>query len=270
MTRAIKYTALVLAASRRGAEDPVARVQNLSHKCLVNLNGTVMVDRVISVLKATPEIGRIFVSVESADILRQVPHLAAMLDAGEVTALVSEGNLAHSIAKGAGEISDAYPLIVTTADNALHLPEMLSHFCLQVSESDADVLVAMTPAELILAKYPEGQRAFHRLKGGAYSSCNLYCIRTAKGIGAARAFATGGQFGKKPERIIHAFGLWAFILYKLRLVSIYGVMRQISRALGLNIKVSMLPWAEAPIDVDNAKDYALVTEILQRREGRRS
>lgn len=265
-----KLTALVLAASRRGADDPVAKVQNLSHKCLVRLNGTVMLERVIAALKAIPEIGRIFVSIESPEILKGVPRLAAMLGAGEITALTSEGNLADSIAKGAGEIADAHPLIVTTADNALHTPEMLSHFCAQIGSSSADIMVTMTPADIILAKYPSGQRAFHRLRDGAFSSCNLYCIRTLKGVGAARAFATGGQFGKKPERIIGAFGLWAFLLYKLRLVTIEGVMRQISRALDMKVEVSMLPWAEAPIDVDNAKDYALVTDILERQEGRQS
>jgi hypothetical protein len=264
-----RYTALVLAASRRGADDPVAKIQNLSHKCLVKLNGVVMVERVIAAMRATPEIGRIFVSIESPDILRRAPTLAAWIDAGEIVPLASEGNLAHSIAKAAAEIPDAHPLIITTADNALHTHEMLSYFCGQVSASDADVLVAMTPAEAILAKYPGGQRAFHRLKGGAYSSCNLYCMRTTKGAGAARAFATGGQFGKKPERIIKAFGLWSFVLYKLRLVTIDGVMRQISRALGLSVKVSLLPWAEAPIDVDNAKDFALVTKILEQSEGKR-
>lgn len=262
-----KFTALVLAASRRGADDPVARIQNLSHKCLVKLNGTVMVERVIDALRKTPEVGRIFVSIESPEILRGVPALAGMMDRGEITALGSEGNLAQSVAKAGGEITDPYPLLITTADNALHLPEMLSYFCAEVDKTEADALVAMTPAQKILDKYPGGQRAFHRLKDGAYSSCNLYCIKTAHGVTAANAFATGGQFGKKPERIITAFGLWAFLLYKLRLVSIAGVMRQISRALGLDVKVSLIPWAEAPIDVDNAKDYELVSRILADREG---
>jgi GTP:adenosylcobinamide-phosphate guanylyltransferase len=265
-----KYTALVLAASRRGADDPVARIQNLTHKCLVKLNGTVMVERVIDALRKTPEVGRIFVSIESPEILRSAPSLAAWMDKGEITPLTSEGSLAESIAKAAGEIPNPYPLIITTADNALHLPEMLSYFCKEVEKTEADVLVAMTPAQLILDKYPGGQRAFHRLKDGAYSSCNLYCIKTARGVSSASAFATGGQFGKKPERIINAFGLWAFLLYKLRLVSIAGVMRQISRALKLDVKVSLIPWAEAPIDVDNAKDYELVTRILAAREGVRA
>jgi GTP:adenosylcobinamide-phosphate guanylyltransferase len=262
------FTALVLAASRRGAQDPVAQIQNLSHKCLVKLNGVPMVERVINALRGGKQIERIFVSIENPDILRTVPTLAAMLDKGEIVAVKSEGNLAQSIYAAAAEIPDPYPLVISTADNALHTPEMMDYFCDEVATADADVLVAMTRAQLILDKYPGGQRAFHRLKDEAYSSCNLYCLKTERGVKAAEAFATGGQFGKRPKRIIGAFGIWAFILYKLRLVTLDGVMRQISRAMGVIVKASRMPWAEGPIDVDNAKDYALVTSILEAREGK--
>jgi GTP:adenosylcobinamide-phosphate guanylyltransferase len=265
-----KYTALVLAASRRGAQDPVAQIQGLSHKCLVRLNGTPMVQRVIEALRGAKHIGRIFVSIENPETLRAVPALAAMLDKGEITPVRSEGNLAASVYTAVGEIKDAFPLIISTADNALHTPELNDHFCNEIAATDADVLVGMTRAQLILDKYPGGQRAFHRLKDDAYSSCNLYCIKTPSGVKAAEAFATGGQFGKKPQRIINAFGILAFILYKLRLVSLDGVMAQVSRALKVRVKKTLIPWAEGPIDVDNAKDYALVTSILEAREGKRA
>lgn len=264
----VKFTALVLAASRRGAQDPVAQIQNLSHKCLVMLNGVPMVQRVIEGLRGAQKISRIYVSIEDPNILRSVPALAAMLDKGEIMTVKSEGNLAQSVYNAVAEIASPFPLIVSAGDNALHTPEMIDHFCGEIEKSDSDVFVGMTRAQLILDKYPGGQRAFHRLKDEAYSSCNLYCLKNEKGVKAAEAFATGGQFGKKPERIINAFGIWAFILYKLRLVTLDGVMRQISRAMKVNVRASLIPWAEGPIDVDNAKDYALVTKILEEREGK--
>jgi hypothetical protein len=263
-----RFTALVLAASRRGAQDPVAQIQGLSHKCLVTLNGAPMVQRVIDSLRGATTIGRIFVSIENPEILRSVPALAAMLDNGEIVAVPSEGNLAQSVYRAVGAINDPFPLIISTADNALHTSELNDYFCTEIDKGSSDVFVGLTRAQLILDKYPGGQRAFHRLKDGAYSSCNLYCIKTAHGVKAAEAFATGGQFGKKPHRIIAAFGIIAFILYKLRLVSLDGVMRQISRALKINVEATLIPWAEGPIDVDNAKDYALVTSILETREGK--
>lgn len=266
----VKFTALVLAASRRGAQDPVAQIQGLSHKCLVKLNGVPMVQRVIDGLRGAKHIARIYVSIEDPAILRTIPAVADMLDKGEIATVPSEGNLAQSVYKAASEIATPFPLIISAGDNALHTPEMIDHFCAEVAATEGDAFVAMTRAQLILDKYPGGQRAFHRLKDEAYSSCNLYSLKTASAVKAAEAFATGGQFGKKPERIINAFGIWAFILYKLRLVTLDGVMRQISRAMKVTVKKSLIPWAEGPIDVDNAKDYALVTKILEEREGKRA
>ena len=64
--------------------------------------------------------------------------------------------------------------------------------------------LGLTPASYVLEKYPEGQRAFHRLRCGAYSGCNMYALLTPDGVRGARAFATGGQFAKNPARLIAA------------------------------------------------------------------
>lgn len=260
-------TALVLAASRKGPGDAVAQIQNKSHKCLVSLNGTAMIERVIQTVVDTKAVTRIFISVEDPAILREVPKVAAWLDSGMIVPVKSEGNLAESIFSAVQEIPDPYPLIITAGDNALHTPEMLEHFCAEVSKSDADAFIGMTQAQLILDKYPEGARAFHRLKDGAYSSCNLYAVNNDKGVNGAKPFATGGQFGKKPMRIAKAFGLLSLILYKLQWLTLEGVAKRISKAIKAKTDAVLMPWAEGPIDVDNPKDYALVTKILKAQEG---
>ena len=43
-------TALVLAASRRGSDDPVAALVGESHKCLVKIAGKPMLERVVQAL----------------------------------------------------------------------------------------------------------------------------------------------------------------------------------------------------------------------------
>lgn len=265
---AAPFTALVLAASRRGPEDPVAQIQGLSHKAQVALNGVPMVLRVIRTLMATPQVGRIYVSVESPDVLTAIPELADLLANGSITAVDSKPDLFQSVMHAVTEIDNPCPMIISTADNALHTPEMYEHFCTQALEGGEQCYIGITRAQLILDKYPEGQRAFHRLKDDAYSSCNLYALMDRGAVSAAKAFATGGQFGKKPMRILKAFGLIALIMYKWKLVSLDGVMRQISRKTGMSTRAILMPWAEGPIDVDNAKDYALVTKILEDREGK--
>lgn len=260
-------TALVLAASRKGPGDAVAQIQGKSHKCLITLNGTAMIERVLQTVVDTPEISRIFISIEDANVLREVPKVAAWLDSGMIIPITSQGNIAESLFSAVQDIPDPYPLIVTAGDNALHTPEMLSHFCNEVSQTDADAFFGMARGQLILDKYPEGARAFHRLKDDSYSSCNLYAVTNDKGVNGAKPFATGGQFGKKPMRIAKGFGLLSLILYKMQWLTLDGVTKRISKAIKAKTHVVLMPWAEGPIDVDNPKDYTLVTKILKGIEG---
>ena len=263
------FTAIILAASRRGPGDDVAQIQNKSHKCLVRLNGTAMIERVVQAVLDTPAIKRIYVSIEDPSVLKDVPKVSSWLDDGTLQTIRSEGNLAESLISAVDQIPDPYPLVVTAADNALHTSEMLSHFCSEVSKSDADAFAAMTRAQLILDKYPEGARAFHNLKDGAYSSCNLYAVTSDAGLEGSKPFATGGQFGKKPWRIAKGFGLLSLLLYKLKWLTLDGVMARMSKAIKAKAAAVLIPWAEGPIDVDNPKDYALVTKILKAKEGDR-
>lgn len=261
------FTVLVMAASRRGADDSVARIQGLSHKCLVVLDGIPMLQRVVDVLLAVPEVGRVVISIESPDIVASVPHLAALMAEGRISTVPSADTLFASVEKAVAAIDQPYPLLISTADNALHTPEMVSHFARECSKGTADIYVGMTRAADVLAAYPDGMRAFHRFRDEGYSSCNLYCLMSPKTLKAARAFEGGGQFGKKPRRILKAFGLATLICYKLRLLTLAQMARLLSRRNKLAVEVVLMPFAEAPIDVDNPKDFALTEKILKARRG---
>lgn len=261
-----EFAALVLAAGRG---DAVAQIQNKSHKYLVSLNGTAMIERVLQAVVNTGPVKRVFISIEDPAVLRQVPKVAQWLDDGTLVPIRSESNLAQSLITAVDQIPDPYPLIITAGDNALHTAEMLEHFCTAVSHGDAAAYIAVTRAPLILEKYPEGARAFHRLKDGAYSSCNLYAVTSDAGVRGARPFATGGQFGKKPWRIAKGFGLVSLLLYKLKWLTLDGVTKRISKAMNAKAEAVLMPWAEGPIDGDNPNDYALATKILVQQEGTR-
>lgn len=265
MTERKKATALVLAASRRGPADAVAKIQGVSHKCLVTLDDVVMLERVVSEIKNARGIGRVFVSIESEELLRTVPALAKMLDKGEIQYVPSAENLYLSVADAAARIEDPYPLVITTGDNALHTTEMVDHFCREIAEHHPDTAVAMTPASVILEAYPEGKRAFHNLKDGGWSSCNLYALMNDKALKAAKVFEGGGQFGKKPQRIMKAFGLFFMLLYRYKLATIDQLAARLSKRWSMDVRVVRMPFADAPIDVDNPGDFELTERILKTR-----
>jgi len=262
-----RVTALILAASRAGPRDAVAALQGLSHKCLVEIDGEVMLSRVVREVATSEHAGDIYVSIENEDLLRQVPYLTGLLEDGRLKFLPSGDNLFTSVEAAVAAIDDPFPLVISTGDNALHTAEMFDHFCNALLDNDMDAGVGMTPAATILAAYPDGKRAFHELKDGGWSSCNLYGLRSPNAIEAAQVFRTGGQFGKRPRRIMKAFGLPFMLLYKLKLASVDDLARYLSRRWNLNMQVVRMPFADAPIDVDNPGDFERTETILMTRRG---
>ncbi|UTW55167.1 NTP transferase domain-containing protein [Kordiimonas sp. SCSIO 12610] len=262
-----KATALILAASRRGPEDAVAKIQNISHKCLVVIDGMVMLERVVREIKEADDIGDIYVSIESRDLIESVPALKEMLDKEEIHYTPSAENLFLSVKSAIEHIESPWPLVISTGDNALHTSEMINHFTNEIFSNTPDAAIAMTPASVILEAYPDGKRAFHELKDGGWSSCNLYALTTANALTAAKVFEGGGQFGKQPKRILKAFGLMFMMLYKFKLASSAQLTNLLSKRWGLNIRLISMPYADAPIDVDNPGDFVRTEEILKKRRG---
>ncbi len=266
MSTPTELTALVLAASRRGSEDPVAAITGQSHKCLVEVAGQTMIERVIAALMDSGVCSRIMVSIESESILREVPRLAAWLDEGAIETTPSETNLADSILALAAKGSPPLPLLLTTADNVLHTPALLAGFARDALASGADVAVGMTPEATVRAEFPDEQIGFFRFRDGGYSFCNLFLFRTGKSFEAAEAFRGGGQFRKKPWRILKAFGVLNLILYRLGRLSLDAAFGRISAKLGLSLKTVEVPYPFAPIDVDNPRTYDLSQRILSARQ----
>ncbi len=258
-------TVLILAASRAGPEDAVAALQGKSHKCLVEIDGIIMLQRVVSEIAASHYAGDIHISIEREDILRQIPVVSQLMDEGRVHFLPAGENLFASINGAVGAIPAPYPLVVSTGDNALHTTEMFDHFCRSILSQQIDGAVAMTPAATILEAYPDGKRAFHELKDGGWSSCNLYAALTPAAVKAAKVFETGGQFGKRPMRILKAFGLAVMVMYKFRLASVQGLADHLSKRWNLSLKIISMPYADAPIDVDNPGDFNRTDGILKKR-----
>jgi len=261
-------TALVLAASRRGSEDPVAAITGQTHKCLVEVAGQTMIERVIEVLLDSGVCGRILVSIESESILRQVPRLAAWLDDGVIEITPSEANLADSILALAAAGAPPLPLLLTTADNVLHTPELIEGFARDALACGADVAVGMTPEATVRAEFPDEQIGFFRFRDGGCSFCNLFLFRSAKSFEVAEAFRSGGQFRKKPWRILQAFGVMNLVLYRRGRLSLDAAFGRISAKFGLRLETIEVPYAFAPIDVDNPRTYDLSQRILSKRQSK--
>lgn len=261
----MKFHAVVMAAQRPGVVNELAVDAGVSHKCLIEMNGKKLIEHVLDCLDASPEIERITVAIDQADVLDKVPGFKRLEASGKARVVEAEINLFASFL-AAVEGENTFPAVVTTADNVLLTPAMVAHFCKGLVESDCKAGFAVTEKELLLKEYPDGQRRFHRFADKEYSNCNLYAVMDRATTDIAGIFQTGGQFAKKLGRVLKAFGLWNAIAYRFAFYTLDQAMGRLSKKFNTKVVAVRMPFPEAPIDVDNFRSKKLAAEILLHRQ----
>jgi GTP:adenosylcobinamide-phosphate guanylyltransferase len=254
------FTAIILAAQRAGVIDPLAAEASISHKCLVPIEGWPLIAHVASALQATPGIARLRIVVEK----EVVPIVAAIMPSGPapIDYVDPADNLADSVHAAARGVEQ--PMLVTTADNVLLTPGAVTAI-LDTISAGADAAFAMATRESVLAAHPLGQRRFYRFADDSFSNCNLYAFAGPKALAAVESFRSGGQFAKKPLRLIAAVGVFNLALLLLHRISLRGAARRLSRRFRLKIEPVILADGAHAIDVDNRRTYDAAALLLAQR-----
>jgi len=259
------FAAVVLAGQRPGIVDPLAAEAGISHKCLVPIDGEPLINHVVAALRATPGIERLRIVVE--------PDMFGTIEAGlageqpPIEFIAAAGNLADSVFAGAQGLDQS--IIVTTADNVLLTPEAVRQM-LEKLQRGVDVALAMATKASVLAAHSEGQRRFYRFSDNEYSNCNLYAFAGARAISAAESFRSGGQFAKKPLRLVMAVGVVNVLLMLRGKLSLRNALERLSRRLKLRIEPVVLRDGSHAIDVDNERTLRIASLLLEKRRNART
>jgi GTP:adenosylcobinamide-phosphate guanylyltransferase len=254
-----------MAGRREGTIDPLAAAAGLEDKCIVPVAGRPMIAHVLAALAAVPEIGRIIVSVNAPETLQGFGVVDGLIAQGRLKLVPARANLVDSLL---GAIEDAhFPVLVTTADNVLLTPAAIVAIGEDAAAAKADVAVAFSRRDMVLAAHPDGQRRFYRFSDDAYSNCNSYWLGSTHALKVAEVFRSGGQFAKHPLRIVNAFGLLNLLRFRFGIGTLDGAFRRFSSRFELNVRPVLVADGAAAIDVDNARTLAVAEAILARRAG---
>lgn len=255
-----EFTAIVLAGQRAGRADVLALEAGAPNKSLVPIAGAPLIRHVVDALRATPGVARIRIVVEPAT----TGAIRAALPTGgpPVEYVAAADNLADSVYAAADGV--AGPMLVTTADNVLLTPGAAAQTLRAVADG-ADVAVALATEASVRAAHPDGQRRFYRFADDAYSNCNLYAFAGPAATAAAESFRSGGQFAKKPLRMIAHLGPINLALLLMGRLTMRGAIRRLSRRFRLRVEPVVLADGAHAIDVDNARTYACAATLLERR-----
>ena len=244
---------LVLAGTRPGVPDPMAQAAGVTHKAILPVAGIPMITRVLTTLRATPEVGRIVVCIDQPDVLN------GLLPA-DISVIPSrpEGPSA-SVLAGLAKLGT--PLLVTTADNALLKPEWVSEL-LAKCPPECDVAAAVAPEATVLRDVPVTKRTFIRLSDLAFSGCNLFLFRTPAAINVARLWLKVEKNRKRPLRIAWLLGPFTLVLAVLKKLSRAALCGRIAKLTGANAALVCLADGRAAVDVDKPADLVLTEQLL--------
>lgn len=254
------FTAIVLAGQRPGAVDALAAQAGVGNKSLVPICGAPLVRHVAETLATTPGLARLKIVIE-AEAAAIVRTLLADLQC-PITFVEAADNLADSVHAAAAHVGG--PMVITTSDNVLLTPGAVEDVLSAVARG-ADAVVAMATQRAVLAAHPDGQRRFYRFADDAYSNCNLYALSGPRAAAAAEGFRSGGQFAKKPLRMIMALGPVNLLLMLAGRLTLRGALRRVSRRFDLRVEPVILADGAHAIDVDNPRTYACAEALLSAR-----
>lgn len=259
------FTAVVLAADR-GAKDPLVEAAGVRCKSMIPVGGTPMVLRVLATLAASPQIHARILCGPPRSILEQEPDLRKLIASGKVGWSENQTTPSSSALHVLESLTDAPPLLLTTADHALLNTCIVDYFCSRARATDCDVVVGVALHETVTSAYPETRRTAVHLQDGAYCGCNLFAFLTPQARLAANYWRHVETRRKKPLRMIAVLG-WATVLrYLLGRLSLAEALGRISQRMGIKAGAVVLPFPEAAIDVDSPSDWQLVEKIVSDRQ----
>lgn len=258
MTSAPKITALIMAAARR-RDDPMAQAFKAEHKCLIEIDGTAMLTRVVAALRATPKIGVIGVSIDRFDVLNDIPGLQ------DLELFKSQDSAPNSVVKAIAELQQPFPLLVTTADHALLSREIIEDFCQSAENTDCDIAIGLAGRGDIERVDTTVKRTYFKFRDGEYSGCNLYYLKSEKAFNAVKFWHRVDRIRKHPLKLAKTFSLIIMIKYLFGILTLKAGLDYASNLLDVKARAVILAHGEAAIDVDKPEDHELVTRLLQQR-----
>ncbi|WP_438381968.1 NTP transferase domain-containing protein [Asaia sp. BMEF1] len=243
---------LVLAGSRDGAEDPLARLGRVAHKALLPVAGRPMIDRVLETLSTTTGLGPAYVSIETPEALDSLDRAFTCVP----TARGPSGSVALALDRiGA-------PLLITTADHPLLQPLWITEFLRDAEASGCDLAVGIALRPVIERDVKGTKRTYIPLSDMKFSGCNLFLLRTPRGGAVVELWQRLERDRKHPLKMARTLGFGILLRALFRRLDSATLTSRIQALTGARVSLVPIAHGRAAVDVDKPQDLVLVEKLL--------
>ena len=250
----------MLAGERPGG-DPLAAQLGVPAKALIEVDGRTMLSRVVEALLGSSRIKKVLILAQKIELIAQAEPSEILKDPRVELAQSGKG-IAASIEAVIGTPQASWPVLVTTADNALLTSKRVVDFLDQVGPSD--IAVGLGERAIVEHAFPDTKRTWLKFSDGHFSGANLFAFKSARCLPAVRHWQAVEQDRKKGLKLVASFGPTLLFRSLTRTIGLKDAIIKAGQKMGFEARAVILD-AEAPIDVDKKEDIELVERILASR-----
>lgn len=248
------FDAVVLAGT--GKESDLTRLENISNKAFILLNGRPLLAFVLDALRATPEVGRIAV-VGPPENLAQFAWKETILSVPEA------GSIPENILAGYLALRPRRHFLIVSSDIPLLSAASLDDFLVQSRPYLSDFYYPIIRREDTERRFPGAVRTYARLREGVFTGGNVFLLNPAKVEEVMTQLRRFVALRKSPARLAGELGVSFIVKFLTRRLSVAELESRLPDLLGLSGKAVFSRFAEIGTDVDKPSDLDLVRREQQ-------
>ena len=257
-----QWNAVILAGDR-GLTDPVALAGGVESKAFAKLGNATLFERIISVLTQCESIYKIFSVGPNQKYLSNYSSIQSYVEQHRVQLLEPASGPSASAIQGVLQ-SNYFPTLVVTCDLALLNSKILDHYCMALSNNDADFVATSIDYQKIHTMIPELKKTQYKFEKQTVCFSNVFALLSPQGIKALEYWRDVEKSRKKPIELIRKIDWLSLLNYKLGRLSLDQVAAKLSVKVGANLNIVSMNDAELAIDVDSAEDYKIIQKYLSK------
>lgn len=256
----------VLLLAGGGMPDDLKAASGASKRCLINLGGKTLLERMLIALNDALDSPRIAVNLgydeQGADLL--LPY-------GEsVSYYTCEGGLLDAIIKGlellqaeAGRDISGENVLLVNVDLPLVTTEHVIALMSEATALEADGVWPVVEKSVVLKSFPDTKRTWVKTKQGTFTGGNIFLVKPRLIWDNRALLEKAYQNRKNPMAIASLFSPSLIMRLMAGSISIPDLELSFSQRFKAKLKLLLFSYPEVAVDLDKLDDYTLMKRLIE-------
>lgn len=234
---------------------------SIPFKGLVEVDGVVMVERVVDAMRATPSIGKVVVTVPS------IGGLGAWTEKADAV-VETDSSFSDNAVAGLDACGYGSHVLICTGDLPALLPDAVEDFVQRSLASGADFSYPIIPRDAMEEQFPGSHRTYFTLDGGSYTGGNMMVLSPEHARRVRETAQRIFETRKNPFKMAGLAGVGFLMSFASGRLTKPRLEEKLSEVLEGRCVALVTRHASIGADVDKPVDLEVVQAELDRRAAR--